>query len=60
MKLLFDVPKSLNNPARLRRYLRMSQAHGAHPNTLRLLRRNFARGAQRLPRYVRIERGAEF
>ncbi len=57
MKLLFDIPKSLDNPARLRRYLRLTRASGPHPNSVRLLRRSLQRANKRVHQYARIERG---
>lgn len=57
MKLLFDIPKSLDNPARLRRYLRLVRINGPHPNSVRLLRRSLHRDNNRVHQYARIDRG---
>lgn len=57
MKLLFDIPRSLDNPARLRRYLRLVRTSGPHPNSVRLLRRSLLRDSKRVHHYARIERG---
>ena len=57
MKHILDVPKRLDNPGRLSRYLRMMRRSGVHPNALRLMRRAPMADAHRVPQYARIERG---
>ena len=57
MKLLLDIPRSLDNPARLRRYLKLVRVNGPHPNSVRLLRRSLHRENKRVHQYARIERG---